>query len=257
MSHSYRAFIDESGDDGFGKFRQRGALGGQSHWLVLTALVIRRTNELEAVRWRDEIARMRGKGRELHFVNLDHQKRVAAAKHLAACPVRMVSVLISKPHLEPATFTQKNQLYFFAARFLIERLSWLCRDLRPTVPEGNGQVAITFSRRGGMSYPGFRDYLARLKTEQTTIHWPVIDIAAVAAQSHSDSASLQLADLAASSFACAVEPDRYGNVELRYALILKERTYARAGNIINYGLKFFPGGSLGASHQDLLDGFNE
>lgn len=109
-----------------------------------------------------------------------------------------------------------------------------------------------------MSYPGFRDYLSRLKREETTIHWPVIDIAAVAAQSHSASASLQLADLAASSFACAVEPDRYGNVEQRYALILKERTYARAGRIINYGLKFFPGGEpLDANHEDLLEGFKE
>jgi hypothetical protein len=37
MPHSFLAFIDESGDDGFGNYREPGKSGGASHWLVLSA----------------------------------------------------------------------------------------------------------------------------------------------------------------------------------------------------------------------------
>ena len=93
------------------------------------------------------------------------------------------------------TFTNKNQLYFYLTRYLIERVSWLCRDKRRSVQEGNGMAKITFSRRGGLSYDGFRDYLEHLKgNHETQIHWPVIDIQAVDAQDHSRLAALQIAD---------------------------------------------------------------
>ena len=72
------------------------------------------------------------------------------------------------------------------------------------------------------------------------IHWPVIDIDAVDAQDHKKSASLQLVDAIASSFAAAVEPDFYGNCELRYAEYLKPVTYHRKGNYLSYGVKIVP-----------------
>ena len=241
MSHSFLAFIDESGDDGLAKFRQAGAEGGSSHWLVLSALVMRQSNSLAAVRWRNEIrSRLEQKPKDLHFVGWNHSQRVEAARCLSQLPVRLVSVMVYKKHVSAETFSGKNQLYFFMARFLVEQLSWLCRDFRRQVPEGNGQLAITFSQRGGMSYPDCRDYLERLKNEETKIHWPVIDVAAVDALAHSRSASLQLADVATSSFAAAMEPDRYGNCELRYALSLKPVTYSRAEQYLGYGVKIFP-----------------
>jgi hypothetical protein len=69
MTHSYVAHIDESGDDGIGKFREPGAQGGSTSWLVLSACVFRATASLDAVEWRDEIARlMPEKGRrDSHF----------------------------------------------------------------------------------------------------------------------------------------------------------------------------------------------
>ena len=140
-------------------------------------------------------------------------------------------------------YVEKNQLYFYMTRYLIERLSWLCRDLRPSVPEGDGRVAITFSRRGGMSYDDFRNYLRKLKADTSgdvRIHWPVIDIDAVDAQDHSRNASLQLVDAIASSFAAGVEPDRYGNCEPRYAELLKPVTYHRGSNYLSYGVKIVP-----------------
>lgn len=239
MTHSFLAFIDESGDDGLGKYREPGKSGGASHWLVLSACIIRKSNSLEAVGWRNEILR----GKELHFVNLNHGQRVVAAQCLSEKPVRITSVLAAKKHIRGELYTDKNQLYFYMARYLVERISWLCRDMRPRVPEGNGQVGIVFSRRGGMSYSDFKNYLLKLKNNQNSnvrIHWPVIDIDAVEAQDHSRMAALQLADIAASAFSSAVEYDRYGNCENRYAAVLKPITYKHKGAFIGYGLKFVP-----------------
>lgn len=245
MTHSYLAFIDESGDDGLEKFREPGGRGGSSSWLILSACLFRQVHSLDAVTWRDEIsAKMpEKKSRALHFAELNHNQRVVAAQTIATKPVRAMSVLAAKRPIPKDIYTEKNQLYFYMTRYLIERLSWLCRDLRPRVPEGDGRVAITFSRRGGMSYDAFREYLRRLKAsndEEVRIHWPVIDIDAVDAKDHSSSASLQLVDAVASSFASAVEPNIYGNCELRYAEILKPITYQRKGNYLSYGVKVVP-----------------
>jgi len=245
MTHSYLAFIDESGDDGLEKFREPGGRGGSSSWLILSACLFRQVYSLDAVTWRDEIsAKMPEKrSRALHFAELNHNQRVVAAQTIATKPVRALSVLAAKRPIPKDIYTEKNQLYFYMTRYLIERLSWLSRDLRPRVPEGDGRVAITFSRRGGMSYDAFREYLRRLKAsndKEVRIHWPVIDIDAVDAKDHSSSASLQLVDAIASSFASAVEPNIYGNCELRYAEILKPITYRRKGNYLSYGVKVVP-----------------
>ena len=246
MTHSYLAFIDESGDDGLDKFREPGGRGGSSSWLNNLSLPI------PAGAWprrgclaRDEISGKmpEKKSRSLHFTELNHNQKVVAAQTIASKPLRAMSVLAAKRPIPKGIYTDKNQLYFYLTRYLIERLSWLCRDLRPRVPEGDGRVAITFSRRGGMSYDAFREYLRRLKAsndQEVKIHWPVIDIDGVDAKDHSSSASLQLADAIASSFAAAVEPNSYGNCELRYAEILKPVTYQRKGNFLSYGVKVVP-----------------
>ena len=246
MAHTYLAYIDESGDDGLsGQFREVGGRGGSSRWLVISACIFRASHGLEAVKWRDEIsARMpERRTRELHFAKLNHGQKLAAAQVLAEKPVRLVSIIASKEAIDRSNFTAKNQLYFYMTRHLIERVSWVCRDNRPNAPEGDGRVAITFSRRGGMQYDSFRDYLRRLKSTESgdvRIHWPVIDIEAVKAADHSASASLQLADVVASSFAFGFEPDPYGNCEPRYSEILKPITYNRSKNYLSYGVKLLP-----------------
>lgn len=246
MAHTYVAYIDESGDDGLGKpFREIGNAGGPSKWLVISACLFRRTHTLDAVRWRDEIsAKMpERQSRTLHFAKLNHGQKLAAVQTIADKPLRALSVVAAKEPIPPDIYTEKNQLYFYMTRYLVERLSWLCRDHRPQAPEGDGRVAITFSRRGGMQYDEFRAYLERLKTDQSgdvRIHWPVIDIDAVTAADHSKSASLQLADAIASSVAAGFEPDRYGNCEPRYAETLKPITYCRNKNYLSYGIKIVP-----------------
>ncbi|RUW22237.1 DUF3800 domain-containing protein [Mesorhizobium sp. M4B.F.Ca.ET.215.01.1.1] len=246
MAHTYVAYIDESGDDGLDKpFRQVGNAGGSSKWLIISACLFRQTHTLDAVRWRDEInAKMpERQSRTLHFAKLHHGQKLAAVQTIASKPLRALSVVAAKEPIPPDIYVEKNQLYFYMTRYLIERLSWLCRDHRPQAAEGDGRVAITFSRRGGMQYDEFRAYLERLKADESgevRIHWPVIDIGAVSAADHSKSASLQLADAIASAMAAGFEPDRYGNCEPRYAETLKPITYHRKKNYLSYGVKIVP-----------------
>ena len=126
-------------------------------------------------------------------------------------------------------------------RYVIERISWFCRDMRPQAPEGDGRVKIVFSRRGGMSYDRFKGYLEHLKNEMdTSVHWPVIDIDGIKARDHSTLAGLQLADCGARAISEALEPDKFGNVEGQYIDLLKDSIYQRKGNYLSYGLKFLP-----------------
>lgn len=245
MAHSFVAYIDESGDDGLGKYRKPGGRGGASNWLIISACLFRQSLDLEAVKWRDEmLAQMPDKkSRIIHFAELNHGQKLAACKILAKKPVRTISIIAYKPIIPDGIYVDKNQLYFYITRYLIERISWLCRDMRPQVPEGDGKVKITFSRRGGLSYDNFKEYMEKLKSfgeGDVEIHWPVIDIVGIEAKDHSKSASLQLADVSASSIAAGFEPDQYGNTEWRYAEIMRATVYHRKKNYFSYGLKFFP-----------------
>lgn len=260
MAHSFIAYVDESGDDGLQKFRQPGAAGGASRWLIISACIIRASRDLEAVRWRDEIRAKCGsakKGRDIHFKDFNHSQRRAACQLLHRKALRFTSIIARKDVEEASAFQEKNQLYFYLTRYLVERISWFCRDMRPNVPEGDGTVKIVFSRRGGMSYGDFRVYLERLRANPpTSIHWPVIDIAAVDAQDHSRVAALQIADIGASAVGLAIEPDKFGNVEGVYIRELKEMMYQRRGQVMSYGVKFLPNIDRAGLTEDQLNNFS-
>lgn len=247
MSHSFIAYIDESGDDGLsGRFREVGRQGGASHWLSIGALVWRVSRDLDFVgHAKDIIAQLPEQKRRkpIHFKDIDHPQRVMAVTRLAQHPARLICVLAHKPSIPNGTFVRKNQLYHYMSRYLIERISWLCRDFRKVVPEGDGRVKIVFARRGGMSYADFRDYLIRLQAADDPtirIHWPVIDIDGIEARDQSERYGLQLADVAVSGLNWALEPDYYGNTEARFARSLKPIIYQRSGNFLSYGAKLVP-----------------
>ncbi len=244
MTYSYKVYIDESGDDGIANFRQPGSGGGASHWLVIGACIVRANRDLELVAARDKIkeeCKPKTKGRSIHFKDLNHSQRRRACQIISEQPLRFSAVLGLKNTPKATAFTDKNQLYFYLTRYLLERVSWLCRDLRKRVPEGNGKAQIIFSRRGGMSYDAFKSYLRNLQErDDVKIHWPAIDIEAVDAQDHSRLAGLQISDCGTSAIAAMIEPDRYGNVEGVYAEELAQKIYCRSENYFSYGLKMLP-----------------
>lgn len=245
MAHSFVAYIDEAGDDGLpGHYRQPGRQGGASHWLTIGAVVWRMSRDLDFVGHARNIIKQlppQKQKKPLHFKELDHPQRIMAINGILDKPMRLTAVIANKPVIPEGIYVQKNQLYHYVCRYLVERISWLCRDLRKSVPEGDGRVKIIFARRGGMSYPQFQNYLHFLHNQdETEIHWPVIDIDGVEAYDQSERYGLQLADIAVSGLNAALEPDFYGNAEDRFARSLKPMIYNRGTNYFSYGAKMFP-----------------
>ena len=247
MAHSFIAYIDEAGDDGFpGRFREAGKQGGASHWFSIGAVVWRLSRDLDFVATAKTIvAQMppQKRSKPLHFADMDHAQRVMAVNALAKLPYRSITVFANKPTSPDGTYTQKNQFYHYMSRYLIERISWLCRDTRPLVKEGDGRVQINFARRGNMNYEDFRSYLHHLRNADSPdirIHWPVIDVDGVKAYHQRERYGLQLADIVTSGMNAALEPDFYGNVETRYLRTIRDNVYSRKGKFLSYGAKVVP-----------------
>jgi hypothetical protein len=240
---SFRVYVDESGDEGF-VFKPNGA--GSSRWLVLSAVVTRREHDGTVIKLMDDVRALLGRParQQVHFVKLGHAQRIAYAREIGKARLRTVSVLIHKPSIrEPETFqAQKHQLYRYACRLLLERVSWLCRDHR-IADRGNGTADIIFSNRGQMSYDDLRAYLCRLRDNPSggvNIEWLAIDPTTVRAVQHSQMAGLQVADAVASSLFSAVNPNQFGDTESRYLLELKSTFYRHERRLLGYGLKFWP-----------------
>lgn len=243
MTSSFVAYIDESGDEGF-KFLPHEQ--GSSRWFVLSALVIRKENDLQVVqlaRQAREILKKDPK-KVLHFRDLRHEQRVPLARLIGAAPVRTVNVLIHKPSIpEPEVFQQQAYaLYRYATRMLVERVSWLCRDNFRT-GQGDGGVEVVFSNRSAMSYDDLRGYLQKLKDGQASndvrVDWNVVDPKRIRAVNHEQLAGLQLADAVASGAFFAVHRNPFGEVEDRYLRLMGKTVYRHKGRVDGYGLKFW------------------
>ncbi len=244
-STSFVAYIDESGDEGF-KFLP--ADRGSSRWFVVSAVVYRKSAELETVRIMREIRDVLGKPRNkaLHFRELKHEQRLPFVRRICSAPARIVSVLIHKQSIAHVDVFQNeaHRLYRYASRLLLERLSWLCRDTRKP-GEGDGSVELIFSNRSAMSYDDLRNYLHRLRDQgsdqEVRIDWNVINPSAVRAVNHEKLAGLQIADAVASSIYCAVNLSQYGEAEPRYLDMLRPLLFRHSkGNCLGYGLKIWP-----------------
>lgn len=240
MTSSFRVYIDESGDEGFTFLPNE---QGSSRWLVLSALVFRRENDLLTVELAKQARELLKKPPKhpLHFRELKHEQRVPLARLIGQVQARAVSVLIHKPSIpEPEIFQQqKYSLYRYACRLLLERVSWLCRDQHRD-GHGNGRAELIFSNRSAMSYNDLRNYLHQLKDDAAVrIEWNVIDPALVRAINHDQLAGLQLADAVATSVFYAVHKNQYSEIEERYLKLIAPIIYRHEGKMEGYGLKFW------------------
>lgn len=239
-------YIDESGDEGF-VFNADGS--GSSRWFVLSAAVIRKTNDLQMVSCLKDVREVLGKPPKtpLHFVDMKHEQRVPYIRRVCDLPIRTVSVMIHKPLIaEPEKFQNtKYLLYRYATRMLLERVSWLCRDQRQA-NQGDGFADIIFSNRSNMSYAEIRDYLRLLirqhddDPQKVQIDPTVIDPERIRSVEHSRLAGLQVADAVASGLHFAVKVNRYGETETGYLTHLKKTLYRHQKSVMGYGVKVWP-----------------
>jgi hypothetical protein len=241
MSSTFVAYVDESGDEGFSFGK------GSSQWFVLSAVITRKAEDLQTVKLVDKVRAQLGKPsrKPLHFRGLRHQQRLPFIAEVAAARLSTISVLIHKPSLrDRETFQQRYRLYFYAVRFLLERVSWYCRDHKTGQDVGDGSADVIFSNRAGMPYVDMIEYL-RLLQDQTgffdvRVDWAVIKPEQISAYTPGKRMGLQLADAVAGSLWYATESSQHGFTENRYARMLKPVTYRWRGQYLGYGIKFWP-----------------
>jgi len=204
-NHSFIAYIDESGDEGFVFDKNDGKKNGSSHWFVLSALLVRRINSHVTVELANDIRKAIGipDRKSIHFKEIrNHHKKLKAIEVLMTGKIKHITILVHKPSLhERETFSVKNTLYFYTARYLLERISWFCRDNRMSKDKNDGSVRVVFSNRASTPYDKFKDYISHIiEGNSSSIAPGVILPEQIEAINHSNSAGLQLVDLVASSF---------------------------------------------------------
>ncbi|MGA2092916.1 MAG: DUF3800 domain-containing protein [Sedimentisphaerales bacterium] len=248
MSVSFCAYIDESGDEGF-KFRTAPDEGASSDWFILSAFVTRKKADLQTVRIIDKIrSELKYHPRKhIHWKKLKHPQKVRYAQFIASTQSRVMAVCVHKPSLmEPEKFSERYRLYFYAVRYLIERISWLVRDKHnPGKWGGDGTAELLFSNRQGMSYDEMRDYLRLLNKQQQAgqdirIDFEKVPIENLKTQTPGKSMGLQLADAVAGAFFNALERDKFGNTEPRYIQTMAPVLYRENKNLQGYGFKIAP-----------------
>lgn len=241
MASAFSTFIDESGCEGF-RFGK-----GSSQWFVLSGVVVRKSQEIESVKIVDLVREKLGRPakKPLHWKDLRHDHKVYLIDQISSKPFKTVTICIHKPSLkEPERFQEKYRLYFYAVRYLLERISWLCRDAPPQSGLKGGFTDLSFSNRSGMSYRELKEYLGILREKTSLldvrIDWSTIDESRVAALSPGRKMGLQVADAVAGGVFNALEMNRFGYTEPRYAVMLKPIVYHHSGRYLGYGLKFWP-----------------
>lgn len=226
------AFFDEYGEEGFS--------GKASEWFVLSA-ALQAAEEIDAVRacYAAHKAKLRRDDKWcFHFVNCDHRARLAFIEDMKPAGYVFMSAAVHKPSLTVTdNFKRPYYLYFFAAKLLLERISWICRT------QGRRMQAAFFSNRRGLKADELARYINLLHRKDAElkngIDWAALGQTDFLIESPKNRIGLQLADLKAGSVGHALEP-RHGITEPRYLLELKEHVYNRKGSRLSYGLKLFP-----------------
>lgn len=269
MTVSYVAYIDEAGDDGLKRvypFYENGS----SEWFVLSCLLVRIENDRNLVNIIQELISKfkNSQSKYIHYRDLIHPKKIMACEALANAKVRSFIVMSNKKNMQnyvnervaraPQIYTtDRNWFYWWTARCLLERVTEECEKINLR-ENANGKLRIVFSRRGGMSYENFQEYLKKIEGQtkinklyisEYNIKWSVIDHNEIFAMDHKSRAGLQLADVVASAFYQAVTDTPKRPCDPQYARLLK-RTVAyniktaaygdRYRQRFGYGLKLMP-----------------
>lgn len=224
----YRVYIDESGD--------RGLSSARSKVFILAAVVAKDSDELRLRATRDHLCASLGKPTDtvLHWsANVKgHSARKEVASVLGALPLTLCYAIVDKQSFQgtPTGLADSGRVYNYAARRLLERISWLMRD-------SGGAAYVTFAHVKNFKYAPFRGYLARLRADTgCAIHWPSI-LGTPRIDQPQAKVLLQVADVAAGALAAAVVDDPYGRIEYVYLSLLESRIYRRPpGSILTYGL---------------------
>lgn len=247
----FYAYIDEAGDEGFGKLKTA-RCGGQSRWFALGGILVSEQNDRRLPRWRDEALEIfEYKKRDLHFNKLKHEQKVALARLLAGKPFGISVICSDKIEITNfradlyAKYKEKGHLYNYLTRFLLERLTSACAN-KAKLSGTQAQLEVTFSRRAGTDYSVMRDYLFLMRDGKEklspvrSVDWSVLNPEDIKVENHSKRAGLQLADIVTSATYAGLEPNLYGDVETRYARSFARRFLKESNSLSNCGVTVVP-----------------
>jgi hypothetical protein len=222
-----RVYIDETGD--------RGVKPRSSPYFTMVAVIVRDSNDHLVRDYSDQLKLQISKqpGAKTKWMDLRHLERVVAARSLAALPIRLVYVCVPKVNIRNGTALQSNSgaFYNYAARFLVERISWFAK-------RHQARAHMVFERVKGFPPSELTQYLHLLRGRQTTIDWSHMS-PNVRVDSPANYRALCAADVAAGIFDSATRPDlATGLVEPAYLLDVAPRIWrGPKGSVDSYGLK--------------------
>lgn len=254
--YKYVAYIDESGDPGLKKVKPLDLPNGSSEWLVLSAVVIAASREIELPVWGEELrAAMSSRQlREVHFQKLSPRRKLIACREVARRPVRCFVTMSNKQNMRgwknpwAEKIPSDNWFYCWMTRLLLERVThWVSR--RSIEEYGAPQrVKLVYSERGGLSYGQLNAYYSWLRSKgdqqflpMGNLAYETIDMRLVEVFNHAGHDGLKLPDIVASAFFKAADIHDTGQCDPQFAAALLPRM-ARSpeGLISGYGLKLMP-----------------
>jgi hypothetical protein len=256
MPATFVVYIDESGDTGLKNVKPNSE-GGATEWLVLSAFLVAIQHDSQMVSWVQDVqSEFKSKRRDLHFNKLLPFKKGLVCGALAQKDAKCFVVMSNKPNIEnyenKKLGEERSWLYWWLTRLLLERVTDYCERQTPAAQVGKDKLRIFFSRRGGLTYDDFKNYLDLLRHQSVNkllhlktgdIKWSMIDTNEVHVRDHSERAGLQLSDVIAGAFYEAVERNRgeIEHCEPSYAKSLKPIVASSAsGNVMSYGIKTMP-----------------
>lgn len=258
----YVAYIDEAGDDGLNNPLRPGDSRGASEWMVMSAIVVRESNDASMVSWLRQIVDKLHQPQitHLHFRKLREDKKAVVCQEIAGLPVRCFIVMSHKTNMrgyrnlaaEKATVNPTAWFFCWLSRLLLERVTGYCGERTLAHYGEHRAVRIEFSERGGVKVDDVKRYyrylsdqtrLGLLHLDRFNLNWSVVDIDQISSHPNRMRAGLQLADAVSSSFFQAVERTQSGVVRPEPAKLLRPRVCQRRGSRgvrYGYGLKVMP-----------------
>ncbi|WP_247645278.1 DUF3800 domain-containing protein [Agrobacterium tumefaciens] len=255
--YEFIAYIDEAGDPGLKNVRPIDDRGS-TEWMTVSAAVICREREQEAIEWVAKINKTIGveNTQVIHFKDLTREHRLTVCEELAKLPVRLFVVATNKKNMRrhqndrAAKVPSKQWFYNWIVRILIERVTHWCGRRADRHKLARRHVKFVFSQSGGHSYSQTAAYHELLKKQarggkpylsKWVPRWDVMSMHLVENYPHYKRAGLQLADVTASSFYQAIDNLDTGPCETSYAKALRPRmAHNVSGYYDDYGVVLQP-----------------
>lgn len=265
MEYHYTLFIDEAGDDKVERLKPECA-EGYSEWLCLCGYLVRRELETDLERRRDEILlAINGQpGGVLHYRNLKKWNRPKAAMKLASrtfaargfvvCSCKKTMLNYHNERAAAASDNQRDWLYNFVTRLLLERVTRYVVSGAPRHGIENPVLRIVMASRKGHHFGQFKAYVLKLiyqatggttyldtrEIDASVLRYNLIDRAPA-----SQISGLRLADTLVSAFFQSIEqasPHYADKVALHLWPLMAERKaqHSRRVNKSNEGVTFYP-----------------